>query len=233
MKTTRARATLFFVLLLTCPSVLARQRGGFTLEQVLSSPFPSDLVTARGGERVAWAFDAEGRRNVWVAEGPQFQARQLTHYDKDDGQELGDLSFSADGNWVVFVRGGDKNRAGEYPNPLSDTAGVKQHVLAVNWTTGQVKTLGEGNGPVPSPAGPQVVFSKGEQLWTASLAETRGEPHQLFNARGSSVSPHWPPDGGRIAFVSACGDHSFIAVYDTASKTINFISPTVCSFRKS
>ena len=226
MKTTCSLVALF-VALTFCPAVSARQGGGFTLEQVLSSPFPSDLAAARRGERVAWAFDSEGRRNVWVAEGPQFQARQLTHFDRDDGQELGDLSFSADGNWVVFVRGGEKNRAGEYPNPTSDTAGVKQQVLAVNWTTGQVRTLGEGNAPAPSPTGPQVVYSKGEQLWLASLMEPRAEAHQLFNARGSSGSPHWSPDGRYVAFTSGRGDHSFIAVYDTATKAINFLAPSV------
>src|ERR1044072_4168423 len=83
----------------------AAQAQGFTLEQVLSSPFPADLVAARRGQRVAWTFDAEGRRNVWVAEGPQFQARQLTRYDRDDGQELSELAFSADGEWGVDVRG--------------------------------------------------------------------------------------------------------------------------------
>ena len=121
-----ATLTLLFAFVSPCGA----QGGGFTLEQVLSSPFPSDLVGARRGQRVAWTFDAEGRRNVWVAEGPQFQARQLTHYDRDDGQELTEVSFSADGNWVVFVRGGDKNRAGEYPNPTSEPGGVKQQVLA-------------------------------------------------------------------------------------------------------
>src|SRR5437588_13126785 len=182
MKTTCLLVVLL-VALMFCPAASARQGGGFTLEQVLSSPFPSDIAAAHRGERVAWAFDSEGRRNVWVAEGPQFQARQLTHYDRDDGQELTDLSFSADGNWIVFVRGGDKNRAGEVPNPTSDASGAKQQVLAASWTTGQVRTLGEGNSPAASPAGPQVVFSKGEQLWLASLAEARGEATQLFNAR--------------------------------------------------
>src|SRR5947209_10296387 len=228
MKNTRPLVALFALFLSVCPVAAARQGAGFTLEQVLGSPFPSELAAARRGERVAWVFDAEGRRNVWVAEGPQFQARQLTHYDKDDGEELTDLSFSADGNWVVFVRGGDKNRAGEYPNPTSDAAGVKQQVLAANWTTGQVRTLGEGSSPAPSPAGPQVVFSKGEQLWTASLAEPRGgEARQLFNARGSNGSPHWSPDGKQLAFVSGRGDHSFVGVFDTATRTINFLAPTV------
>src|SRR5215210_2733521 len=118
------------LLLAACAVPCTAQAGGFTLEQVLSSPFPADLVAARRGRRVAWTFDAEGRRNVWVAEGPQFQARQLTQFDRDDGQELAEVSFSADGNWVVFVRGGDKNRAGEYPNPTSDPAGVRQQVMA-------------------------------------------------------------------------------------------------------
>src|SRR5947209_12453206 len=226
MKTTCSLVVLF-VALMFCPAVFARQGGGFTLEQVLSSPFPSELDAARRGSRVAWVFDSEGRRNVWVAEGPQFQARQLTRYDKDDGQELSDLSFSADGNWIVFVRGGDKNRAGEVPNPTSDAGGAKQQVLAANWATGQVRALGEGNGPAASPAGPQVVFSKGAQLWVASLADARAEARQLFNARGTSESPHWSPDGRYVAFESGRGDHDFIGVFDTETKAITFMSPSV------
>src|SRR5215475_13425330 len=98
----------------------AQQNSGFTLEQVLSSPFPSDLVAAPGGERIAWVFNAQGKRNVWVAEGPDLKARQLTQYIEDDGQELTELSFTHDGKWLVYVRGGDANSAGDVPNPTSD-----------------------------------------------------------------------------------------------------------------
>ncbi|MGH9710959.1 MAG: hypothetical protein ACRD37_10490, partial [Candidatus Acidiferrales bacterium] len=31
--------------------------SGFTLEQVMSSPFPDQIVAARSGERIAWVFD--------------------------------------------------------------------------------------------------------------------------------------------------------------------------------
>src|SRR6202165_4149013 len=70
----------------------------FTLEQVMSSPFPSELTVSKRGDRIAWAMDAEGKRNIWIAEAPAFNARQLTHNDKDDGQELTDLLFSPNGN---------------------------------------------------------------------------------------------------------------------------------------
>ena len=213
------------LLLAACAVPCAAQ--GFTLEQVLSSPFPTDLVAARRGARVAWAFDAEGRRNVWVAEGPRFQARQLTRYDKDDGQHVGELAFSGDGNWVVFVRGIGPNRAGELANPTSDPEGGKEQVLAVNWTTGQVRVLGEGEAPVPSPVGPQVVFENGGQLWVNTLGAGGSEARRLFQARGSNGAPQWSPDGRLVAFTSARGDHGFIGVYDTVGKTINFVSPTV------
>jgi len=74
------RFTLVFSALsltLTCAWLVTAQT--FTLEQVMSSPFPSDLVTTKRGDRIAWAFDAEGKRNIWIAEAPTFAARQLTH----------------------------------------------------------------------------------------------------------------------------------------------------------
>src|SRR6059058_590917 len=83
----------------------------FTLEQVTSSPFPSDLTVSKRGDRVAWAFDAEGKRNIWIAEAPAFTARQLTKYANDDGQELTDVTFSPDGSLIAFVRGQGKNQA--------------------------------------------------------------------------------------------------------------------------
>src|SRR6476620_3651786 len=114
----RPLALSFAVLCICTLSVSAQS---FTLEQIMSSPFPSDLVTSKRGDKLAWAFDAEGKRNIWIAEAPGFAARQLTHYDKDDGAELTDLVF-APGAWLIaFARGCEqrKNSAGEYANPIS------------------------------------------------------------------------------------------------------------------
>src|SRR3989442_11993737 len=105
---------------------------GFTLEQVMSSPFPSDLIACKSGDKVAWVFDAEGKRNIWVAEAPAFKGRQLTRYDKDDGQEITEPAFSPDGNWIAFVYGGPPNGEKDIPNPASDPAGAKQEVRVAN-----------------------------------------------------------------------------------------------------
>ena len=77
----------------------ASAQAPFTLEQVLSSPFPTGLVAAEHGSRVAWIFDAKGVRNVWVADGPDFAktARQVTHYNQDDGQPIASLRLTPDG----------------------------------------------------------------------------------------------------------------------------------------
>src|SRR5262245_40431475 len=77
-------------LLLTAPS--AAFPAQFTIEQILSAPFASDIVAAPEGHAFAWVSDARGRRNVWLAvarsgDAP-FETRPLTHYTNDDGLEV-------------------------------------------------------------------------------------------------------------------------------------------------
>ena len=122
------------VVLFVCASAGAQQP--FTLEQVLSAPFPSELTAAPAGNRIAWVFDERGVRNIWVAEGPAFQARKLTPYAADDGQEILDLEWSPDARAIAYVRGSGANRAGEYPNPTSDPKGVTQEVWVIPFAGG-------------------------------------------------------------------------------------------------
>jgi hypothetical protein len=42
----------------------------FSLEDVMSAPFASDLATAPANGRIAWVANAEGVRNIWVADAP-------------------------------------------------------------------------------------------------------------------------------------------------------------------
>jgi len=226
MPNRRRRRPLLLLLTGILFSFAATTEGqNFTLEQVMSSPFPSDLIVSKRGDKLAWAFDAEGKRNIWIAEGPAFTARQVTRSNDDDGQELSDLVFSPNGSVIAYVRGQGKNQSGEVPNPTSDPAGAKQQVLVVDIRTGRVTTIGEGNSPFFNPSGDQVIYLRDGKFWTASAIG--GKERKLFEIRGSVSSPQWSPDGTELAFVSNRGDHSFIGVYDTRSTYIRFKSPSV------
>src|SRR5438067_4712731 len=128
-------ATLRFslALLLFAAATALQAQSTFTIEQVLSSPFPGELVAAEHGSRVAWVFDAKGVRNVWVAEGPDFAgtARELTHYKLDDGQPVASLRLTPNGKTALYAVGTELNDAQESANPESWTKGAKQQVFAV------------------------------------------------------------------------------------------------------
>jgi len=108
-----------------------------------SSHQPTELERC---PRVAWASSEQGRNNVLVAAAPDFQARQLTSFTEDDGQEISSLSLSADGEWAVFVRGGEHggNWQRNYPaNPSSLPRGTQVEI----WSA---PCSGGASGPRPA-----------------------------------------------------------------------------------
>jgi dipeptidyl aminopeptidase/acylaminoacyl peptidase len=202
------------------------QKDPFTLEQVMSSPFPSELTPAPAGGMVAWVFDTRGMRNIWVAGPPDYKGRALTSYAADDGQEIAELAWTPDGHSIVYVRSGDFESLREAPNPRSFPQGVEQDIWVIAAAGGTPRKLGPGHSPAISPKGDDVVFIYKEQIWMVKISGNE-KPAQLIHARGSAEDLRWSPDGSKLAFVSARGDHSFIGVYDFALKSLQYLDPSV------
>ncbi|MFZ0296980.1 MAG: hypothetical protein WAM13_01395, partial [Candidatus Sulfotelmatobacter sp.] len=231
-------ASIFIASMLGSPAA-AWAQAPFTVEQVLSSSFPTNLVAAAHSSRVAWVFDARGVRNVWIADGPDFAhtAHPVTHYDADDGQPIASLRLTPDGKTVVFAVGSELNGEQESANPESWTKGAKQQVFALDVDAKATDTaprmLGEMGCPEEgcedieiSPDGQWVVWSAKKKLWLATV-DGKQQGRELATVHGSSDQPKWSPDGKHIAFVSHRDGHSFVSIYDFGGSSIRYLAPSV------
>ncbi len=208
---------------------MAGHGATFSIEQVLSAPFPSDLIAAPEGDRFAWVSNVKGRRNVWLASpgAAAYGLRQLTHFGDDDGLEIADLEFVPHLGALLFVRGGDFEAPNKPPpNPSHLTAGVEQQIYLVNLTGGAPVMLTVGRAPAASPSGDRIAFIRKGEAW-AIAPQHDAKATQLFKTRGEVDSLRFAPDGASLAFVSNRGDHSFVGVYSFATKTLRWVDASL------
>ncbi|MDZ7631601.1 MAG: hypothetical protein U5K74_09695 [Gemmatimonadaceae bacterium] len=215
--------TLFLALACLVPCVALSQP---TIREINGAPFAATIAAAPAANAVAFVLNARGVRNVWVTDSTRADARQVTAFTQDDGQDITSLAFSGDGRTLYFVRGGGPNRAGEIPNPTSDPAGAEQAIWRVALDGSAAVRVTEGATPTPSPRGSGFAFTRRGAIWMAVPAGDSLRVAQLFRMRGTGGSLRWSPDGQHLAFVSNRGTHSFVGVYTPASKALRWMAPS-------
>ncbi len=228
-KTKYLIASLIFIFCLAGQVVAFKK---FTLEQVLSPPYPWGLTSAKKADRIAWIFYHQGERNVWTAAAPDFKPVNLTGYAKDEVFELPDVYLTEDGKTAVYVKNGRPNSEGWVTNPDSGADGREQEIWAVRMDGGTPWKLTTGANPVLSPDGNWVLIVREGLIYRLSLSppsdkNSETEPELLFRAAGQNGNPRWSLDSTRIAFVSDRKDHSFVGIFDPAERKITWMSPSV------
>ncbi len=220
--------------LLSTPLASAPPKVPPTYQQFLSPASPQELVSARKADKIAWVDYAEGKRNAYAASAPLFTPVKLSNFTKDDGIMMEQVKISDDGSTVVFMRGEAPNREGWSPNPSADPNGPEHAIWAARTNApGGAWRVVDATNPELAPDGSAILFVKGGQIYRAKLSPVkpasevdRGEK-AFITEWGVQSNPKYSPDGRKIAFVSTRTDHSFIAVFDIATRTLKYMSPSV------
>lgn len=198
------------------------QSSAQSIEDYLSAPFPTSLVASPDGKAIAWVFNKKGERNIYYAQAPDYKQVALSSYTGDEGVEISQLTFTTDGKHILYIRGNGSNSQGEPANPAQLQTSTERKIFKLAVTGGESILISRGSSPLVSPDGKHLVYLNAGKAWMTSLQDTAVKPAQLFMARGGIGQMQWSPDGKWLAFVSSRGDHSFVGLFNVATKEVKF-----------
>ncbi len=217
--------------------VIFNTNAQFSIRDIKSYVFPSELISSADGKKIALAMNEEGVRNIYVGEAPTFKLRKLTSFQQDNGQEITSISISSNGKWVVFVLGGEHGGnwdTGKPVNTNSAQMNLKVRVCQIPFEGGPLKYISEGDYPTISANGKVVAFIKDDQPWVCHLDSLTGDdfleiPRQLVQTRGKISDLQWSPTSDQIAFTVDRGNYSFVAYTlvgkELETENIKWIAP--------
>ena len=148
-----------------------RRPPAFTLEQVLSAPFPSDLVGRAVRRRASPGSPTRGARATsgWP-QPPDYEGTPVTAYPR--GRRPGDRRGRAstpDGKSVVYVRGGGRQPRGRDSRTRPAIRPAPSRRSASRLERRRAGAIGDGHRSAVSPKGDGVALVREGKIWSAPL----------------------------------------------------------------
>jgi dipeptidyl aminopeptidase/acylaminoacyl peptidase len=215
--------SLIFTLIIFLPFFGLSQ--SFSLEQVLSAPYSSDLVSSPSGNSIAWVSNEKGERSLYAASLPSLSPGLLFKSHGDDGQVISNISFSHDDQHIFFIIGSAPNRNGEIANPASLVPYPQRRLLRIDLGDKSMDTIGSYSNYIISPDDDVLLIQMGKSLLSHHL-ET-GKKENILTMRGTISNVQFSPADDGIVFTSNRGDHSYIGLFHRGADRIKWLAPSV------
>lgn len=170
---------------------VANAAGRLTIDTLIDIKHPSAPVWSPDSRRVAFVWDRAGVANLFVVSADGASAPvEIT----SDGTPPNGVSWSADGQWVRFIRGGAQMEApaqggAARPAPVSSELAGRSAVVSRDGT--RIAFLADGKTP-------------GSSEIRVRNAEGGGES-TLAAVDGAVSALGWTPDGQRVTFSTGGG----------------------------
>ncbi|WP_332914197.1 hypothetical protein [Algoriphagus boritolerans] len=127
------------------------------IAEYLSAPFPTYMTAAPDGKAVAWVFNDQGERNVFLRQSsglPSQKTDGLQRRSRNRSWSFG--FFSTDGKTLLFVRGNGRNPNGEPANPAQLQENTDKKIFKIDLETGKSSWFAPGASPIFSPDGKDI-----------------------------------------------------------------------------
>ncbi len=202
----------------------------FTLQQVMSAPFTSELQAAPQGNRLLWIANQEGKRNIWVAEkgGSAWTVHRVTNDDADDGIDLGDIVWTPDGETASFTSAAATSNSPRSPHPIRPCcprASIRRSGSSPPAAAMRASLRTAARPPFLPMARPSLTSTR-TRSGPSICAMQPPNPRSVIHTRGRLASLTWSPDGKYLSFASERGDHGFIGVYSIADHALRYLDPS-------